>query len=114
MAGLELANALVAGDEQFLDALCLAGALPLVCRLALHTWPRAIRLQAALFLQQCCQAGRPTATMLVACQACPLLCDLFLSFSLPRSFAPIVPMPSCQEPLVLDVVAANRREVRKT
>jgi hypothetical protein len=68
LVALELANALVGGDERFLDALCLAGALPLVCRLASHTWPRPIRLQAALFLQQCCQAGRPTAMMLVACQ----------------------------------------------
>lgn len=78
MAGLELANALVASDASVMETMCLVGIVPTVARFASAAWARAIRLQAALFVQQLCRTSLGTAQMFVACQVgcaqSPTLC----------------------------------------
>ena len=68
MAGLELANALVASDASVMETMCLVGIVPTVARFAGGAWARGIRLQAALFVQQLCRTSLATAQMFVACQ----------------------------------------------
>ena len=71
LAGLELANALVISDASVLETMCLVGIVPTVARFAAASWPRGIRLQAALFVQQLCRTSLATAQMFVACQVMP-------------------------------------------
>ena len=68
LAALELANALVAQESAVMETMCLVGIVPTVARYAHTTWPRQIRLQAALFVQHLCQTSLATAQMFVACQ----------------------------------------------
>jgi len=68
LAGLELANALVAGDASVMETMCLVGIVPTIARFAAASWARGIRLQAALFVQQLCRTSLATAQMFVACQ----------------------------------------------
>ena len=68
LAGLELANALVANDASVMETMCLVGIVPTVARFAAPTWARGIRLQAACFVQQLCRTSLATAQMFVACQ----------------------------------------------
>jgi len=71
LAGLELANALVASDASVMETMCLVGIVPTVARFATASWARGIRLQAALFVQQLCRTSLATAQMFVACQVQP-------------------------------------------
>ena len=68
LAGLELANALVANNASVMETMCLVGIVPTVARFAAPTWARGIRLQAAHFVQQLCRTSLATAQMFVACQ----------------------------------------------
>lgn len=68
LAGLELANALVAGNASVMETMCLVGIVPTVARFAAPAWPRGVRLQAARFVQQLCRTSLATAQMFVACQ----------------------------------------------
>lgn len=68
LAGLELANALVANNASVMETMCLVGIVPTVARFAAATWARGIRLQAAHFVQQLCRTSLATAQMFVACQ----------------------------------------------
>ncbi len=68
LAGLELANALVASDASVMETMCLVGIVPTIARFAAASWARGIRLQAALFVQQLCRTSLATAQMFVACQ----------------------------------------------
>lgn len=68
-AALELANAACAGDVRCLEAGASLGLVPAVGRYALPGWPRPLRVQAVRFVHALCQAGLPTARVLVACQA---------------------------------------------
>ena len=70
LAGLELANALVASNASVMETMCLVGIVPTVARFAAPTWARGIRLQAARFVQQLCRTSLATAQMFVACQVC--------------------------------------------
>ena len=72
LAGLELANALVASDASVMETMCLVGIVPTVARFATATWAKGIRLQAARFVQQLCRTSLATAQMFVACQVCTL------------------------------------------
>lgn len=68
LAGLELANALVANNASVMETMCLVGIVPTVARFAAPTWARGIRLQAARFVQHLCRTSLATAQMFVACQ----------------------------------------------
>lgn len=68
LAGLELANALVADNASVMETMCLVGIVPTVARFAAPTWARGIRLQAARFVLQLCRTSLATAQMFVACQ----------------------------------------------
>lgn len=70
LAGLELANALVASDASVMETMCLVGIVPTVARFATSAWARGIRMQAAIFVQQLCRTSLATAQMFVACQVC--------------------------------------------
>ncbi|DBA67330.1 TPA: hypothetical protein ACH3X2_001627 [Trebouxia sp. C0005] len=76
LAGLELANALVASDASVMETMCLVGIVPTIARFAAASWARGIRLQAALFVQQLCRTSLATAQMFVACQGLPVLVGL--------------------------------------
>ena len=78
LAGLELANALVAGDASVMETMCLVGIVPTIARFAAASWARGIRLQAALFVQQLCRTSLATAQMFVACQVQPPASHCFL------------------------------------
>jgi len=78
LAGLELANALVAGDASVMETMCLVGIVPTIARFAAASWARGIRLQAALFVQQLCRTSLATAQMFVACQVHPPASHSFL------------------------------------
>ena len=68
LAGLELANALVANNASAMETMCLVGVVPTVARFAAPSWARGIRLQAACFVQHLCRTSLATAQMFVACQ----------------------------------------------
>lgn len=70
LAGLELANALVASDASVMETMCLVGIVPTVSCFATAAWAKGIRLQAARFVQQLCRTSLATAQMFVACQVC--------------------------------------------
>ncbi len=78
LAGLELANALVASDASVMETMCLVGSVPTIARFAAASWARGIRLQAALFVQQLCRTSLATAQMFVACQVQPSASHCFL------------------------------------
>lgn len=78
LAGLELANALVASDASVMETMCLVGIVPTIARFAAASWARGIRLQAALFVQKLCRTSLATAQMFVACQVQPPVSHCFL------------------------------------
>ena len=67
-AVLEMCNALVIKSAGALETLCMVGVLHLAARYASPSWPKPVRLQAALFLQAACTHSPATAQMLIACQ----------------------------------------------
>lgn len=82
LAGLELANALVAGSASIMEPMCLVGMVPTVARFAAPAWARGVRLQAARFVQQLCRTSLATAQMFVACQVC--FCGIGITAGLPQ------------------------------
>lgn len=72
-AVLYVLNQLIEGNSEYLEQLCLVGAVPLVLRFSVPEAPRLIRLQAALFVREVTHAGGMTLQMLVACGGLPVL-----------------------------------------
>ena len=69
LAALELVNALVAGGPRVLASLCLLGYVPAIAGFAGARHDRAMRLQAALFVQELTRTNLATVEMLLACRA---------------------------------------------
>jgi hypothetical protein len=72
-AVLYVLNQLIEGNPEYLEQLCLVGAVPLVLRFSVPEAPRLIRMQAALFVREVTHAGGVPLQLLVACGGLPVL-----------------------------------------
>ncbi|KAL9244242.1 hypothetical protein vseg_018039 [Gypsophila vaccaria] len=70
---LQVINQIIKDNSELQEKACLVGLIPVVMGFAVPDRPREVRIEAAYFLQQLCQASSLTLKMFIACRGIPVL-----------------------------------------